>query len=111
MKYYTIGKNIRHYRLKKKMSQEELAEKTDLSQNYIGMIERGEKNPSLETFISILNVLGVSADMVLCEVVTAAYDVKASVYSEKINKLSEEDRNRIYAVTDTLIKYSKQIKP
>lgn len=111
MKYDTIGKNIRKYRLAKKMNQDELAEKVELSQNYIGMIERGEKNPSLETFITLLNALGVSADMVLCDVVEAAYDVKASIYLEKIEKLSDEDKVRIYAVLDTLIGYAKQIMP
>ena len=49
----TIGKNIRKFREIKKLRQEDLAEKTDLTTNYIGMIERGEKIPSLETFINI----------------------------------------------------------
>lgn len=62
MKLDTIGKNIRKFREIKKLRQEDLAEKTDLTTNYIGMIERGEKIPSLETFINILNSLGVSAD-------------------------------------------------
>lgn len=61
----TIGKNIRKYRLMKKFRQEDLAEKAGLTTNYIGMVERGEKIPSLETFIKILNALEVSSDMVL----------------------------------------------
>ena len=55
MKLGTIGKNIRKYRLAKKLRQEDLAEKTGLTANYIGMVERGEKIPSLETFLTILN--------------------------------------------------------
>ena len=51
MKYASIGRNIRKYRKEKKMRQEDLAKKTGLSINYIGMIERGEKIPSLETLI------------------------------------------------------------
>ena len=51
MKLDTIGKNIRKFRLARKLRQEDLAEKTDLTTNYIGMVERGEKIPSLETFI------------------------------------------------------------
>lgn len=53
MKLDTIGKNIRKFRLARKLRQEDLAEKTDLTTNYIGMVERGEKIPSLETFIKI----------------------------------------------------------
>ena len=41
----TIGKNIRKYRSQQKLRQDQLAEKTDLSTNYIGMVERGEKIP------------------------------------------------------------------
>lgn len=111
MKLDTIGKNIRKFREIKKLRQEDLAEKTDLTTNYIGMIERGEKIPSLETFINILNSLGVSADMVLSDVLDNGYTVKDSLLNEKLEKLVPEDRNRIYEVIDTMMKHSKQIRP
>lgn len=88
-----------------------MAEKTDLTTNYIGMVERGEKIPSLETFIKILNALGVSSDMVLTDVLETGYTVKNSMLNEKLEKLAPEDRNRIYEVIDTLVKQSKQILP
>lgn len=111
MKLDTIGKNIRKFREIKKLRQEDLAEKTDLTTNYKGMIERGEKIPSLETFINILNSLGVSADMVLSDVLDNGYTVKDSLLNEKLEKLVPEDRNRIYEVIDTMMKHSKQILP
>lgn len=111
MKLDTIGRNIRKFREIKKLRQEDLAEKTDLTTNYIGMIERGEKIPSLETFINILNSLGVSADMVLSDVLDNGYTVKDSLLNEKLEKLVPEDRNRIYEVIDTMMKHSKQILP
>lgn len=111
MKLDTIGKNIRKFREIKKLRQEDLAEKTDLTTNYIGMIERGKKIPSLETFINILNSLGVSADMVLSDVLDNGYKVKDSLLNEKLEKLVPEDRNRIYEVIDTMMKHSKQILP
>ena len=111
MKLATIGKNVRKYRLMKKLRQEDLAEKAGLTTNYIAMVERGEKIPSLETFIKILNALGVSADMVLSEVLDTGYTVKNSMLNEKLEKLTPEDRDRIYEVLDTLIKQSKQILP
>ena len=67
MDYSIIGKNIRKVRKAKKMRQDELAEQTNLSTNYIGAVERNERIPSIETFISILNVLEVSADVILQE--------------------------------------------
>ena len=107
MKLDTIGKNIRIYRLAKKLRQEDLAEKTNLSTNYIGMVERGEKIPSLETFLSIINALEVSADMVLADVISTGYIIKSSILSENLASLSPEDRERIYAVIETLLKYSR----
>lgn len=108
MELETIGRNIKKYRIEKKLRQEDLAEKTDLSSNYIGMVERGEKIPSLETFISILNALEISADMVLADVLKQGYVVKNSLLDEDMQKLSQEDRERIYLVIETLIKYSQK---
>ena len=102
----SIGRNIRKYRMEKKMRQEDLAEKTGLSANYIGMLERGEKLPALDTFISILNALGITADAVLCDVLENGYTVKNSLLNDKLQSLPETERNKIYEVIDTLIKHS-----
>ena len=108
MELESIGRNIRHYRLKKKLRQEDLAEKAGLSTNYVGALERGEKVPSLETFIVLLNALGVSADMILSDVIETGYIVKESLFSQKLEKLNAEDKRKIYDVVDTMIKNSKQ---
>ncbi len=42
-----IGKNIRYYRKERRLTQELLAERLDVSTSYIGYLERGEKSPSL----------------------------------------------------------------
>ena len=111
MRLESIGKNIRKYRLMRKLRQEDLAEKADLSINYVGAIERGEKTPSLESLISIINALGVSADMILVDVLDNGYLVKDSLLAQKLDKLSAEDRSQIYDVIDTMTKHSKQAKP
>jgi transcriptional regulator with XRE-family HTH domain len=101
----SIGKNIRKYRISKSMRQEDLAEKTNLSSNYIGMIERGEKMPSLETFVSILNALEISSDMVLADVLENGYVIKNSILNDKLTKLSNNEREKIYEVIDTMLKH------
>jgi transcriptional regulator with XRE-family HTH domain len=55
-----IGKKIKNLRLKKGLTQEELGERTDLSKGYISQLERDLSSPSIETFFSILEVLGCS---------------------------------------------------
>ena len=54
-----IGKRIRSLRKTKGWSQEFLAEHSDLSYKFIGEVERGVVNPSLETLVSIAGGLGV----------------------------------------------------
>lgn len=103
VQYNSIGKNIRRFRTEKKMRQEDLAERAGLSTNYIGMVERGEKIPSLESFIGIVNALGVSADMILADVLDTGYEIKHSLLNDKLKSLSKHDRERIYAVIDTMI--------
>lgn len=110
MKYESIGKNIRKYRIEKKMRQEDLAEKTDLSTTYIGMVERGEKIPSLETFLSILNALSISADLVLYEELNTGYEIKISLLNEKLETLSAKDKTLVYNVVDAIIAHKIQPK-
>ena len=108
VKLETIGQNIRKYRDKKKMTQEILAEKAEVTTNYIGMIERGEKTPALDTFLLIANALEVSADMLLADVLYNGYEIKESLLSEKIGDLPAKDRERIYDVVDVMIKHSNK---
>ena len=101
-----FGQRLREQRLKHHLTLEQVAEKADLSANYIGMVERGEKIPSLESFISIVNALGVSADMVLHDVLETGYEVKSSLLNDKLRNLSKHDREKIFAVIETMIKHS-----
>ena len=111
MELKTIGRNIRKARKAVKLRQEDLAEKAGLSSNYIGMVERGEKIPSLETFIKILNTLGTSADLILSDVIDVGYSVKNSVLTERMQHISCADRQRIYAVIDVLLRHATTRDP
>ena len=102
-----IGKQIREARLQKSWNQDQLAEKTNLSLAYIGMIERGEKIPKLETLIRIINTLEISADVVLQDVLVNGYQVRMSRYLEKMDQLSKEKRDDILEIVDVLLKKDK----
>lgn len=54
-----FGRKVREERLKKQLSQEQLAELADVHRTYIGMIERGEKNITLENIEKISSALGL----------------------------------------------------
>lgn len=63
--YISIGKRIKDERIKRKMTQWQLAEKADLSQTFMSNIETGDKQMSVESLVSIANALGVSSDTLL----------------------------------------------
>lgn len=54
-----FGQIIRQYRSELSLSQEELGFKCGLDRTFIGMVERGERSPSLKTIILISQGLGV----------------------------------------------------
>lgn len=55
-----FGENIREYRLKVELSQEELAFEAGLDRTYVGGAERGERNLTLLSSLKIAKALGVS---------------------------------------------------
>lgn len=106
MDWFSIGDNIRKKRLSKSWKQATLAEKVDLSNSYIGMIERGEKVPKLETFVHITNALDSTSDEILEGVLNRGYEIRMSEYIKKIGILPKEEQNQIYDVLDVMLKYS-----
>jgi len=55
-----FGKKLKELRTKQKLTQIELADKSGLHPNYVGMIERGERNPSLINVDKLAKAFNVS---------------------------------------------------
>ena len=55
-----LGKRIRNYRTAMRLSQEKLAELSGCHHTYIGQIERGEKNATIESIQKIASALNIS---------------------------------------------------
>lgn len=60
-----FGYNLKFYRNKAKLSQEQLGELSNLHRTYIGLLESGKRNPSLKTIIKISNALNCSCSDLL----------------------------------------------
>ena len=54
-----IGELVREYRLSKKLTQQELAEKSDLSLPFINLIENNRRNLSVDTLLKILSAMDI----------------------------------------------------
>jgi transcriptional regulator with XRE-family HTH domain len=60
--YKAVGSRVRERRMKLNLTQEQLAEKADISPAFVGHIERGEKKASLETMSRLVMGLGTTMD-------------------------------------------------
>lgn len=60
-----FGQHLRNIRLEKNMSQIDLAYKGNFDRNYIGMLERGERNPSLKNLKRLSIALDISLNDLL----------------------------------------------
>ena len=54
-----IGELVREYRLSKKLTQQELAEKSDLSLPFINLIENNRRNLSVDALLKILSAMEI----------------------------------------------------
>ena len=102
-----IGKRIKSAREKKGLTQEQLAEQVNLSPMHISVIERGNKLLRLETLIKIANVLDVSADTLLQDVVNNQIKLRTSEASNLIAQLSREDQRRVLAALHSFVESTK----
>lgn len=62
-----FGEKIRTLRKENKISQEELAEKLDVSRQSISLWENDQTQPSMEKVVAIANIFGVSTDALLLD--------------------------------------------
>ncbi len=85
MDYGDLGKRLRHERVKKKISQEQMAKMAGCASAHISHIETGNTIPSLEMLVRIINQLKISSDVILCDYV----DKADHVYRQELNELFE----------------------
>ena len=101
----TMGDRIKAARKKLGLTQEQLAEKVDVTLFYMGEIERGVKTPSLDLFVRLVEVLDVSADYLLRDTVSTGNVYGDKRMARKLENLTPRQRAAVEALIDTYIEY------
>ena len=99
-----FGLRLRDLRVEANYTQEELAEKADLSTVYLGEVERGKKVIGVDKFINIVKALGVSADYVLCNELPSGEPYIFDEITEKLKKLDPKQRKTAIDILDGYLK-------
>lgn len=102
-----IGQRIRNYRISQKISQEELAEKCSLHSTYIGQIERGEKNATIESISKIAFGLSVPMSTLFEKIEDCNNDDNKINYPylayELVQSVSESTQEKLISILKTVI--------
>lgn len=103
----SVGQRIRNYRNQLGLSQEKLAELSGCHPTYIGQIERGEKNATLESIEKISSALNVPLSKLFEKLDTAgetSRNIPLECY-EFLSAKTQEEQEQIYRILIEMDKY------
>lgn len=102
-----LGRCIKVYRIKKGLTQAELAEMVNVATGMIGRYERGEKAPGRDIIFELARVLEFSLDALIFKSENVRENVFSDDFIEKLNKLTVLEQkaaiNAAEAVVDTFL--------
>ena len=87
--YEALGKRIRENRIRKKYSQEKLAELADLSITHISNIEHAKTKVALQSLVAIANVLEVTVDELLGDSLVQSHQFYFASIERELKDCSE----------------------
>lgn len=100
--YNVIGARIKQARLAKNYTQEELAEKIDISVAFLSRVERGNSHINLTRLDQICNLLDVSEAYLLSGASNNSESYLDKEFAELLKKCSPEKQKLIYNVAKTI---------
>ena len=105
-----IGQRIRSYRTKAGLSQEKLAELSGCHPTYIGQLERGEKNATIESIEKISSALNVSLSKLFEKLGGQDGDIRNIPLEcyEFLSAKSPKDQEHLYRILLEMDKYKNK---
>lgn len=104
----SIGNKIKFYRVDKNLSQEQLSERVDITQNYLSNIERGIRIPSLPVLVDIVDELGITPNDILVDVIKSSWQIKTRELEELLLGLTDQERNLVLDTMKYLVMRFKE---
>jgi len=105
MDYVKLGERIRQERLKLGLTQSKLAEDIDISDAYMGHIERGERSLTLGTLIRLVNRLHVSVDYLLQDYIEETDENIVNQFKQIIDSQNANDKNMAIDILKTMFSH------
>ena len=105
MDYKKLGGRIREERLKMSLTQAQLAEKVNISDTFMGAIERGERGLALDTLVDMASTLGVTVDYLLSDSVPDTDDNIVNQFRQIISDQPIEHKRMAVGVLRTIFSY------
>ena len=102
LNYTIIGVRIRQARINKKMTQEVLAEKLDVSVAYISRIERGSTNINLKRLSEICALLDVSEGEILSGTFSESTSYLNKAFNDLLKNCPTEKIDLIYKIAQVV---------
>ena len=103
-----IGQRIRNYRTQKGLSQEKLAELAGCHPTYIGQLERGEKNATLESVEKIASAMDISLSELFDKLGKSGSNNIAAKCYDLVASKTEAEQKQLYKMLQEMDKYKNQ---
>ena len=98
-----IGNKFQEYRLKNKLTQNQVAELTGLEPRHISQIERGLSKGSIDTLLKLCNAYQITPDIILYDLLDENLKNNVTIYEENFKKLSQRDKESILHFIDCFL--------
>lgn len=106
--YSIIGSRLKKARLEAGLTQQEMAEKTNLSIAFISRVERGSSHINLKRLSEFCSILGISEGYILNGVSDSDDKYLYDEFNEILNKCSPEKQKLIYKISKMIAEDEEQ---
>lgn len=107
--YFNIGRRIHELRTERKLSQEQLALRSNITTAYLGLIERNLKNPTMKVVEQLCNALNVSLSDFFSDINTPPQrsDTCSLQILSQLNDCTEEEKKIILRIIKDIIRLQR----